>query len=256
MEGKMKRKILFTVILIAGVYGFSQKIYDDFYKFKAELYNTEIETIQNSLENYKNKIAAGSLTPEEQITLKNFITLEEINVLSRNKDSADKKKIYIMLKSQNDESIAFMEGKKKSDLGKWFLLSLGDIKSRFLQFLSEKKLFTEAHETQQFYLNAIKKDKKFSPAHLSYGLWLFFAPPIVGGGYENALKEFSKAVSSAKNNYEKYQTLIYRSQVYFALDNIKASEADLKNAKKLIPNEIFTDQIKELNKNDKIFFEQ
>ena len=109
-------------------------------------------------------------------------------------------------------------------------------------------------EAWEEFLEQLKKDKKFAPASISFGLWLFFAPPIVGGGYENSLNEISKAVSNAKNNYEKYLALIFRSQVNFALENFELSQKDLKDASILIPDETFTLFIEELNKNGKIFF--
>ena len=147
-----------------------------------------------------------------------------------------------------------MKDKKISAVSPWFLISWADIKGRLVAYLSGSSLYEESNKSKELYQYALKKDKKFAPASISFGLWLFFAPPIVGGGYENSLNEISKAVSNAKNNYEKYLALIFRSQVNFALENFELSQKDLKDASILIPDETFTLFIEELNKNGKIFF--
>ena len=249
----MKGKLIFLLLIVLNFSLNSQEIYDNFYKFKAELYNTPSEKMAAAIDEHRNKIEKMQISEEEKLTLQNFLVLEEINLLNRDKNN--KKKIYLMLKKQNEESAAFMQGKKNSKADKWFLLSWADIKSQYIAFLSGQDIQKEANDTKQLYLAALKRDKKFAPASISFGLWLFFAPPIAGGGYENSLNEISKAVSNAKNNYEKYCALIFRSQVYFALENFDLSKQDLKDAAALMLNETFTLFVEELNKNDQIFFQ-
>ncbi|UTC66715.1 MULTISPECIES: hypothetical protein [unclassified Treponema] len=250
----MKTKLIFFLLLTFNLSLSSQEIYDNFYKFKAELYNTASEKMEISIAEYREKTEKMQISEEEKLTLENFLVLEELNVLNR--DNSNKKKIFLKLKTQNDKSTAFMQGKKNSQAGKWFLLSWADIKSQYIGFLSGQDVYKEANDTKLLYVDALKKDKKFAPASISYGLWMFFAPPIAGGGYENSLKEFSKAVSNAKNNYEKYLALIFRSQVYFALENEASSKKDLKAAAGLIADENFSLVVEELNKNDQIFFKK
>lgn len=250
----MKAKIIFFLIIGLSFRIGAQDVYDDFYKFKSELYNKGEKEFEDFIKTYRNQIENKNLSEEESLTIQNFLVIEELTRL--NKDKNSKKQAYLMLKKQNEASKVFMQGKKISQVGKWFLVSWGDIKSQYISYLSGDEMYKEAGETKSFYLAALKKDKKFSPASISYGLWLFFAPPIAGGGYENSLSEFSKAVSNAKNNYEKYLALIFRSQVYFVLEDFNSSKKDLKEASDLIPDENFTVFIEELNKNDKIFFKQ
>lgn len=248
----MRKRLLVILLVILSFNLHSQEIYDNFYKFKAELYNTALEKMEASIAEYREKTEKMQISEEEKLTLENFLILEEVNILNR--DNSNKKKIFSKLKAQNDKSAVFMQGKKNSQAGKWFLLSWGDIKSQYISFLAGQDMYKEAYDTKLLYLDALKQDKKFAPASISYGLWMFFAPPIAGGGYENSLKEFSKAVSNAKNNYEKYLALIFRSQVYFALENEASSKKDLKAAAGLIADENFSLVIEELNKNDQIFF--
>ena len=173
----MKEKLVFFLLIVLNFSLNSQEIYDNFYKFKAELYNTPSEKTAAAIDEYGNKIEKMQISEEEKLTLQNFLVLEEINLLNRDKNN--KKKIYLMLKKQNEESAAFMQGKKNSKADKWFLLSWADIKSRYIAFLSGQDIQKEANDTKMLYLAALKKDKKFAPASISFGLWLFFAPPIV-----------------------------------------------------------------------------
>ena len=116
-------------------------------------------------------------------------------------------------------------------------------------------LYDEALRSRHLYEEALKQNKKFSQGYLSYGLWLFFAPPIAGGGSDAALKAFSKAVSYSNTPEEKYLALLYRSQAHVAAENQKKAAADLRAAHDLFPKETFTQLVSEGNKNGKLFFE-
>ena len=139
----MKEKLIFFLLIVLNFSLNSQEIYDNFYKFKAELYNTPSEKAAAAIDEYGNKIEKMQISEEEKLTLQNFLVLEEINLLNRDKNN--KKKIYLMLKKQNEESAAFMQDKKNSKADKWFLLSWADIKSRYIAFLSGQDIQKEAN---------------------------------------------------------------------------------------------------------------
>ena len=227
-------------------------IYDDFISFRVSLYNKEnTEELSKALDEWEKDFASQNLTEEEKLTLKNLFVLEKISVLKN-----DEKKIYSLLTAQDKECSKFMEGKSTAKVGKWFCLSYGNIKSRLILYASWLEIFNISKLVKQYYDAAIKKDKNFSEAHIANALSLFFAPSIAGGSYEAALKECNIAVSSAKNNEEKYLALLFRSQIHFELKHTKEYDEDLKLAHSLISNEIFTQQIAKQNKeDDKIFFE-
>ncbi|WP_024469943.1 hypothetical protein [Treponema pedis] len=243
--------ILFFLPLIAAA-----DIYDDFFAFKIELYNqADAQGSKTFLEKYKTSIETMTLTEEEKLTLVNLFILEEMNTLKDENGKPESKKIYKLLTQQNTATEKFMQGKKKNAVTRWLLLSWADIKSRLTSFLSGQDMYKEAFASKELYEFVLKQNKKFSPAHISFGLWLFFAPPISGGGYDASLKEFSNAVSYAKNKNEKYYALCCRSQVYTALEQTKKAEEDLNEAHSLIQNENFTKIIIEMNNHDKLFFE-
>ena len=227
-------------------------IYDDFISFRVSLYNKEnTEELSKALDEWEKDFASQNLTEEEKLTLKNLFVLEKISVLKN-----DEKKIYSLLTAQDKECTKFMEGKTIAKVWKWFCLSYGNIKSRLILYASWLEIFNISKLVKQYYDAAIKKDKNFSEAHIANALRLFFAPSIAGGSYEAALKECNIAVSSAKNNEEKYLALLFRSQIHFELKHTKEYDEDLKLAHSLISNEIFTQQIAKQNKeDDKIFFE-
>lgn len=230
--------------------------YDDFFEFKIALYNlVSAEETKKILEKYKTSLESMVFTEEEKLTLTNLFVLEEIGFLKAEDGKPESKKIYKLLMQQNTATEKFMQGKKKNAVAPWLLLSWADIKSRLTSFLSGQDMYKEAFASKELYEFVLKNNKQFSPAHISFGLWLFFAPPISGGGYDAALKEFSNAVSYAKNKNEKYYALCCRSQVYTALEQTKKAEEDLREAHSLIQNENFTNIIIEMNTHDKLFFE-
>ena len=92
----MKEKLVFFLLLVLNFSLNSQEIYDNFYKFKAELYNTPSEKTAAAIDEYRNKIEKMQISEEEKLTLQNFLVLEKINLLNRDKNT--KKKIYLMLK--------------------------------------------------------------------------------------------------------------------------------------------------------------
>ena len=96
-------------------------------------------------------------------------------------DQANAKQNYRLLNEQDDRCKSFMEGKKDSEVNVWLLVGWADIKSRLTGFLSGQMMYDEAFRSQQLYAEALKQNKKFSQGHLSFGLCLFFAPPIAGG---------------------------------------------------------------------------
>ncbi|MGP1415102.1 MAG: hypothetical protein ACTTJ6_04085 [Treponema sp.] len=237
--------VYFPSFLIADVY-------DDFTNFRVSLCNKEnIEESTKALSEWENNFTTQNLTEEEKLTLKNLFVLEKISILKN-----DKKKIYSLLTAQDKECAKFMEGKSTAKVGKWFCLSYGNIKSRLILYASWLEVINTSKLVKQYYDVAIKKDKNFSEAHIANALRLFFAPHIAGGSYEAALKECNIAVSSAKNNEEKYLALLFRSQIHFKLKHTKEYDEDLKLAHSLISNEIFTKHIAKQNKeNGKAFFE-
>jgi hypothetical protein len=93
---------------------------------------------------------------------------------------------------------------------------------------------------RELYRAAIRKEKRSSYALLNYALWLYFAPPIAGGGHNAALKTMSQALQYAVTIEDKYFVLVYRSQIFLAMNRRDESLKDLNDAHALIPGEQFT----------------
>ena len=247
----MRYLIFFFAFLASFLYA---DIYDDFYSFKVELYNRKDKSeLASSIEEWEKAHFRKNLSEEEVLTCQNLLALEKISLLQ---ESANKKRIYKILKERDALSSKFLEKHKAHSCGKWFLLSYGDIKSRLTAYASFLNVYSESKMAMQCYQDAIKKDKNFSPAYIAQGLWQFFAPAIAGGSYENALKSFNASVSSAKNNDEKYLALVFRSQAHFKMKHTKEWQEDLQIASSLIADEKFTKYVRSINsEKNKVFFE-
>lgn len=243
----MWRRSFFCISALSGAFSFGA--YENFEKEKVAFYQLTNEERLVKLNEAESKIDEKSLSAEEYLALSSLIALEKINCME------DEKEKYLLLEKCDNENCLYMKGKKLSSFNKYFLLSCADIKSRCLAYLSTQNQITQSAEAKKLYGIALKKDKKFSKAHMSYALYLYFAPPIAGGGYEVALKEATRAVSSARKDYEKYFSLCFRSQFYFAKGQKEKAEKDLQKAASLFAGETFTSVIREMNANGKLFFD-
>ena len=230
-------------------------VYDEFLALKVKLYNRKnIEEAELMFEEWDAAFKNLKLNEEDIIAVQNLVTIERVNLMQK---AHQEKKIYKMLKERETVSLKYLESKKKANVGKWFLLSLGDLKNRLLPYTSWLQAYNESTEAKKCFSDAIKKDDKFSPAYISNALWLFFAPAIAGGSYESSLKSLNSAVSYAKSDNEKYLALVFRSQVHFKMKHTKAYDDDLKSASTYVQGETFTQYVQKLNaEKGKLFFEK
>ena len=190
---------------------------------------------------------------EDYLTIENNLVIERINFMGS--DSEAKKERYLLLNNQSLKNDLLMKDKKTKDFSSDYLVSFGDIKTRLLEFLSSAQVITQAMSARDLFLAAIKNDKKSSAAYMSYALWLYFAPPIVGGGSIESYKTFLKAEKYAKTSDELYFVLIYKSQVLFAMDRKQDAYAALDQAHDLFTEEKFTHFVREKNEQGSIFFD-
>ena len=136
------------------------------------------------------------------------------------------------------------------------IAQIGDIKSRIVNYISGGEMYKISMEAKKLYQQAIKINNKYAPAYTGYANWFYFAPAVAGGGYKEALKQFSKAVSYSTSQGDLYINLIYRSQVYLKLGNKKECQKDLQSAHDIFPNETLTAVIKSKNEKGLFFLDQ
>lgn len=255
----MKQKnYFFLVLLIAGVYlsalpAHAQSAVDALNQLKTELHlQTLTQDPLSVIANFESKYEQNynSWSDEDKLIFDNVLAIEKIIFLPEE----EVKQVYILLQGQNLACEEFFKDKKPRDVNKWFLTTWADIKPRLLPFLSGMDLLIQSAKAEKLYKEAIKKDKEFSPALRGYALWLFYAPPIAGGGHNKALKQMSLAVEYAQTDIELFLALCYRSQVLFAMGKEEESLDDLEKVHTLFPEEMLASMMREANENDKNFF--
>ncbi len=239
---------IITSLLLADVY-------EEFFIFKVKLYNSAgAENEESIFKEWDSHFSDMDLNEEDRLAVQNFVAIEKANLM---KGAKSEKQIYKMLKEREVASLKYIEKKKRENVGKWFLLSFGDLKNRLLSYASWISVYSESTEAKKCVADALKKDGTLSPAYISQALWLFFAPVIAGGSYDGALKSLNSAFSCAKNDSERYLALVFRSQVHFKMGHTKECSADLKSASALVSPETFTKYIQKLNsEKGKVFFEK
>lgn len=254
---KLKNYTFFVLLIVVGLLNVSlahaQNMVDTINQLKTELYlQTPTDDPLSVIDSFESKYSQSykSWSDEDKLIFDNTLVWEKAYFLPKE----DAKEVYILLQGQDFSCEEFFKGKKLKDVDSMFLISWADIKSLLIPFLSGMDLYEESMKAKDLYNDALKKDKKFSPALRSYALWLFFAPPIAGGGYDSALKQMSLAVQYAQTDIELFLAFCYRSQVFFAMGREEESLEDLEKAYSLFPDEILTSIMREANANDKNFF--
>lgn len=248
----MKKVLVLIVCCLCSHLSFaeiSQKVAAKATDFKKALYCAKDEEEINQIFKKYESTFDELLSDEERCFQKSVLLLERANFLQT---EDNKKEFYYEFLKQRDTNVELIEAQNCT--ADFYAIS-ADIISRLVNFSSGGELLRLSAKAKEYYLKAKKLDKKNFNASLGYGLWLYFAPSIAGGGFDSSIKEFSKSINNAKTDFDKYIALIYRSQVYFKITRVKNYEEDLKNAKDVLPDESLITHIVEKNKNGKLFFE-
>lgn len=252
-----KNYCLWCVIFLSiNLYSVEIKSLADFSKRKIEYYCEEnIELVQQNIDKDLKDLSLNKnkFKYELFLTLENNLVIEKINFMPQENDV--KKEIYLIVNNQILKNELYLENKKLKELSSDYIVSVADLNTRALTFLTNSKKYSQAMLIKDYYTQAIKNNNKNSNAYLGYGLWLYFAPPIVGGGYKEAYKKILLAEKNAKNDEELYFILIYKSQILFALNQKEDAKKILKQAHSLFKKETFTKMVEGVNEKGKIFFD-
>ena len=240
----MKNRILILILLNLLTFSYANESIDmqSFRKCKISFYcNDNITEVQKNIQENLNFLSSQkeNLSEELYLTLENNLVIEKINFTPETDES--KKEIYLL--------------KNIKKLSNEYLVSIADLKTRMLSFLTSTKMYSESMAIKDLYLTAIKNNKKFSNALLGYGLWLYFAPPIVGGGHQESLKKIIEAEKNAVFDEDLYFVLLYKSQLLFVMNRMDEYKKTLEKAHNLIPSEVFIKDIEEINEKGTVFFD-
>ncbi|MBQ9239005.1 MAG: hypothetical protein IJ191_06815 [Treponema sp.] len=238
-------------ISAAYAYNFDPTVVTEIYHFREQLYTAgTVQDYKKAVHDFIEDMEQRHLPEQEQHTVKNIAAVELVNFVD---DGMDKKERYLMLNERQYECDRYM--KQQTDVSEWFLVSYADVKSRLVSYISGGTAYTISMDAYSLYQAALKINKKFAYGYVGYALWLFFAPPIAGGGYDAARKTYAKALQYAANDFDRYVALIYRSQVYYAIGKKKEYETDLTQARALYTEERLTEYVRKKNEAGMSFFD-
>lgn len=255
---KMKNRILILILLNLLTFSYANECIDmqSFRKCKISFYcNDNITEVQKNIQENLNFLSSQkeNLSEELYLTLENNLIIEKINFTPETNES--KKEIYLLINNQSVKNDLFIKDKNIKKLSNEYLVSIADLKTRMLNFLTSTKMYSESMAIKDLYLTALKNNKKFSNALLGYGLWLYFAPPIVGGGHQESLKKIIEAEKNAVFDEDLYFILLYKSQLLFVMNRMDEYKKTLEKAHNLIPSEVFIKDIEEINEKGTVFFD-
>lgn len=255
----MKKTFLISIVAMAFftcfAYGQPADV-DDYLGQKISIYNNsddvnDVEVLEKELSKLRG--AENNYDDELFLTLENNLVIDIADMTPKSNDT--KKKIYLLLSNQNKKNTSYMEGKKLKKLNSDYLVSVADLKCRFIDYLAKQENYEESMFAEELYKQAIKNNKKNPMAYVGYGTWLFFAPPIVGGGIEAANKKYETAVKYAKSPNAKYFALLYYSQSLFSLGDNDGYENALKEAASIAESNVMVQAVRDVNEKNILFFE-
>lgn len=254
----MKNKVVILILLNFLTFSYANESIDMQWlrNCRISFYcNNNKNEVQEKIQENLNEllIQKENISEELYLTLENNLIIEKINFTLETETS--KKEIYLLVNNQSVKNDLFLKDKIIKQLSNDYLVSIADLKTRMLNFLTPSKMYSESMAIKDLYLTALKKNKKSSNALLGYGLWLYFAPPIVGGGHQESLKKIIEAEKNALYSEDLYFILLYKSQLLFVMNRMDDYVKTLENAHNLIPSEVFIKDIEEINEKGSVFFD-
>lgn len=255
LNNKTRFSVLVSICILLSsnifAYDFSQETKRDLYDFRKTLFLSEQDFdfksyIDGFEEHQKNRI----LSEQEKLVLSAEILIQRLNFVQ---DKRTQKETLLDMSDLQKEIKSFIQS--EDDLSEYLLTAYADLASRLISNMSGGEMYRMSMESKQMYLEAISMNRRFAPAYSGYGNWLYFAPSVAGGGFNSALKQFSKAVKYSEEDFDLFINNIYLSQVYLKLGNKSACEKSMRNAEQIYPGNSLTRFIREKNEKGKCFFD-
>lgn len=246
---------LFGLFIFSSIniysYSFNQNTINDLYNLKTTLYlaNTDFD-YKTYIENFYSSQKQKNLSEQEKYTVHSEILIQKLNFIQ---DKQVKKETILEMFELQSQIENFLTEQK--DLSEYLLTTYADLESRLISNMSGGEMYKMSMESKRMYLKAISINKKFAPAYCGYGNWLYFAPSVAGGGYNAALKQFTKAIKNSTKDFDLFINYIYQSQVYLKLGNKNLCEKSMEKAEKIFPENNLTKLIRIKNEKGKCFFD-
>ena len=141
---KMKNKILILILLNLLTFSYANECIDmqSFRKCKISFYcNDNITEVQKNIQENLNFLSSQkeNLSEELYLTLENNLVLEKINFTPETDES--KKEIYLLINNQSVKNDLFIKDKNIKKLSNEYLVSIADLKTRMLNFLTSTKMY-------------------------------------------------------------------------------------------------------------------
>lgn len=262
LNNKLNNKIRFSVLASICIflssnifaYDFSEETKRDLYDFRKTLFLSELADCnydhKSYIDGFEKKQKEKNLPEQENFAVSAEILIQKMNFVQ---DKRTQKETLLDMADLQKEIRSFIQA--ENDLSEYLLAGCADLESRLISSMSGGDMYKMSMDSKQMYLEAISINRRFAPAYSGYGNWLYFAPSVAGGGFNSALKQFSKAVKYSSEDFDLFINNIYLSQVYLKLGNKSACEKSMRNAEQIYPGNSLTKFIREKNEKGKCFFD-
>ena len=206
-----------------------------------------IKYVDEITEMLKDEPLLADKNKEISVIIDNFLAQERYIYMYETTMSMNELKEFIV--PQYDRTESWRATLKKQELSPWLYLSSGDVVNSALQFLPQTYAIKYGLKEKAEYDSVVEKYPKLAFGLINSALWYYFAPAIGGGSNTTALDYFKRAVECAENDYEKFYSRIFYSQMLYESGQKEECTALLKECDAILEGNIYTESVRFLNDN-------
>lgn len=206
-----------------------------------------VKYVDELTEQLKSEPLLSDKTKEISVIVDNFLAQERYIYMYETTMSMDELKEFIV--PQYDRTESWRATLKKQELSPWLYLSSGDVVNSALQFLPQTYAIKYGLKEKAEYDSVVEKYPELSFGLINSGLWYYFAPAIGGGNNATARAYMERAVKCAVNDYERFYSRIFYSQMLYESGSKEECKKLLDECDEILRGNVYTESVRFLNEN-------
>ncbi|MBO7123603.1 MAG: hypothetical protein J6V90_10030 [Treponema sp.] len=205
-----------------------------------------LDWIEKKREEFFSSIKEGSVGQEALLACENNFVLEQYHFLWEIDDKAKETGDCVL--EQYNKTTAWNAAHPEKERNPLYSLSAYELANAAMPLMKYSQKISVGLEEKKFYDTMIKNGLQSGCLHLNAGLWYAFAPAFGGGSDSKAAEYFKKAAQIGPTDYEKFFGFVYLSQIDWKKGDSAAWQKDLQAADALLPQNVYTNFVRRVNK--------
>lgn len=220
---------------------------------KIDGHKAALDWLGKKREEFFSSIENESVGQEALLALENNFALERYHFLWEIDDKSKETNDCVL--SQYKKVVAWNAAHPESERNPLYSLSAYELANAAMPLMKYSQKISIGLEEKKFFDAMIKQGFQSGFLHLNAGLWYAFAPAFGGGSDAKAAECFAKAAKIGPTDYEKFFGFVYLSQIDWKKGDAAAWEKNLRAADSLLPQNVYTNFVRRVNKAGADIFE-